>query len=82
MSEQIDTGGPAYPWANESSGADGMTLLDYFAGEVLKGQYASQSDSCPILEKHFDSISRKAYSQAAAMVAEKRRREQPAGEKE
>lgn len=79
-----DTGGlsfaiPAYLFGygrDEKSGSPGMTLLDWFAGQVAAG-LTSACDSeggwtgnCP------NPVAEIAYSTAAAMVAERRRREQ------
>jgi len=82
----IDTGGEAYP-RNEGHYEDeawvenppGMTLLDHFAGQALVGELACQdeedvgmyssNEGCGVL------LAGRCYTFAAAMVAEKRRRE-------
>lgn len=83
MSKQ-ETGGPAYPrqteWEpsrNEAepdntfiSGNDGMSLLDYFAGQYLVGAGETLRQ-----EKHPHEGAKEAYEWAAAMLAEKARRE-------
>ncbi len=77
-----DTGGNAYPetvtFTSENCpalprayGCEGMTLLDYFAGQVIVSlaalpQYQAVDDCI---------LAHASYSLAAAMVAEKRRRE-------
>lgn len=76
MSEQkqIDTGGPAFAAMNETCGQDGMTILDYFAGQALPKVI---EDYCRMAEEskpNDDGIARTAYGVAAAMIAEKRRR--------
>ena len=45
MSRQHDDGGPAFPfWDAMAEGANpGMTLRDWFAGQALSGELASQS---------------------------------------
>lgn len=47
MSDLIKNGGPAFPisipgWGD--NGAGGMTLRDYFAGQALAGDFATQSE--------------------------------------
>lgn len=58
---------PAYPTYFEGSGGamyqDGMTLLDYFAGQYLQGWTAQYGDSINI-----DLLSKTAYVTAAAML--------------
>ena len=75
----MSTGGPAFPvpdlhHANGQVqyGSDGMTLLDWFAGQVLAGliDLAARHDCVTV-----DDIAKDTYNQAAAMVAEKARRE-------
>lgn len=65
-----DNGGPAYPVPDD--GSEGMTLLDWFAGQALVGLMTSQHTDANATEEAFAGD---AYAQAAAMVAEKRRRE-------
>ena len=59
-----NTGGMAFP----DSVNDGMTLLDYFAGQVL-----SQKDDINMSE--IKQLAQDCYEIAEAMVAEKHRRE-------
>lgn len=73
-----DDGGPAFPTHHRfDKGAsainewtDGMTLLDYFAGQAITGLLANDERSGSPTEFALD-----AYLFAAAMIAEKRRRE-------
>jgi len=69
-----DTGGPAMPHNRslalcehcaQEQAHPGMTLLDWFAGQVVVGLYAGNAEA----------IARVAYDRAAALVAEKRKRE-------
>jgi hypothetical protein len=80
MTEKRDDGGPAFPletWISDEDGQfpypysedPGMTLLDWFAGHALAGLVAGQTPG-----SEFD-LARHSYDQAAAMIAEKRRRE-------
>lgn len=40
--QQIDNGGPAYPyWNNKENTIHGMTLRDYFAGQALAGEVST-----------------------------------------
>jgi len=66
-----DTGGSAF-----SSGVDapgvlifGMTLLDWFAGQALGDQNVWDCT------QPYESLAKDSYAIAAAMIAEKRRRE-------
>ncbi len=94
-----DTGGPAFPADSRDvshlAGTErdyqpqmfsGMTLLDYFAGQAMQGELASQDYTND--EGRFPGgcyyannvenrlvLTEKAYAIAEAMIAEKRRRE-------
>lgn len=80
---RIDTGGPAYPYTLahiEQPHAAGMTLLDHFAGQALAGWSESHHRMNPFPDcdaplHYADGMARVAYNIAAAMLAEKRRRE-------
>jgi len=76
MTNTNDTGGPAYPVTDEFGIViPGMTMLDYAAVEIAAQLVASTR---PIDAKGHaiaDVIARGAYDAAAALVAEKRRRE-------
>ena len=50
---------------------EGMTLLDYFAGQALIGSIASSN---PTLDIGFADLAEWSYGQAAAMLAERDRR--------
>ena len=73
---KTDTGGPAFPvpsYVNSngetfSSNIQGMTLLDWFAGQAMKEFLRTSSDCAWVA-----SLS---YEQAEAMIVEKCRREQ------
>lgn len=76
---QIDDGGPAFASVGEGFGnpnysTPGMTLLDYFAGQVVGSAYVDfLATTNP---KHAETrIAKQAYQVAEAMIAEKRRRE-------
>ncbi len=62
MKTEIENGGPAFP-VTENIGMNGMTLRDYFAGQVintLTQRYAASED-----------IARIAYSIADAMLVQR-----------
>lgn len=77
------TGGPAFPeiftdhnlhntQQYDVYSAGGMSLLDWFAGQALAGV----SDASAISSQYTDKVlARHCYGLAAAMLAEKRRRE-------
>lgn len=77
---ELDTGGPAFPNSITEDpsapgerlfpyehGLGGMTLLDWFAGQALAGNL---NDGAQL-----ERIAKEGYDIAAAMVAEKRKRE-------
>ena len=71
MSKQ-DDGGPAYPTGiarDMPATMHGMTLLDWYAGQALIGLLMKGPFD------YDDGLAEVAYSYAADMVAEKRRRE-------
>ena len=80
-----DDGGPAFPVSPDeargkvSSVHGGMSLLDYFAGQALAGMLAERGSG--IMDFTADDIHQQsktraswAYSFAAAMLAERKRR--------
>ena len=75
---KIDTGGPAYP-APAFAEAQGMTLLDYLAGQVMQALVGD-----PSIREHFtmydekasrQMVARACYGTARELIAEKRRLE-------
>lgn len=89
MSDERKDGGPAFPSrdkieasrndARQMSGADGMSLRDYFAGQVINGLaecfgYARGDTEPESVEKErWAKRAREAYAQADAMLAERER---------
>lgn len=79
MTERHDDGGPAFPVLSDfapngqliAGGCYGMTLLDYFAGQALAGIFAADG----ALDLKVSEIAADCYGLAAAMLAERRRRE-------
>jgi hypothetical protein len=77
----IKDGGPAFPWNEKNSdgshyhGNPGMSLRDWFAGQVLIGFLAGswqdpiQADSREALEEDIKGIARSCYLVADAMLA-------------
>lgn len=81
-----DNGGAAFP-AIQTMGrdfqfvADGMTLLDYFAGQALAGMTANAAalESCSHAADHdppkvFALLAELCYAKAAALIAERQKR--------
>ena len=77
MSDKIDDGGPAFARTGNSNSTtqDGMTLLDYSVVKFLSSQivYEGMEGMEGVDWKHRVAC---AHEIAAAMLAEKRRREQ------
>ncbi len=74
------TGGPAFPPSFETDPDtcsqrlwDGMTLLDYFAGQALAGLIAGRSWGTPTPDDIYEQWSKAAYGTAAAMIEERER---------
>ena len=80
---KTDTGGPAFPEAGEKGDrgeyyveyTPGATLLDYFAGQAMKGILSNPTEM-KRLDDHGMTVSGQAYGEAIMMIAEKRRLEQ------
>jgi hypothetical protein len=82
MSEETKDGGPAFPvpYSNESDGptmmpTDGMTLLDYFAGKAMQGDWSCQDDTNGVgmftpqtSDEVLDRSAKLYYRMAAAML--------------
>jgi hypothetical protein len=80
MSDKINDGGQAFPFEYDANNASsivphpGMSLRDWFAGMALQGMLA-----CPQnykfedsgLDSGIDGLSKCAYKQADAMIAER-----------
>ena len=62
---------PAFPNSGDGARYDGMTLRDYFAGQVLAGICASYAGSNSAYQ--FSSDADYAYKYADAMIAERSR---------
>jgi hypothetical protein len=70
MSDAIDDGGPAFPFAATFAGnapmqAQGISLRDWFAGQVLAGMCANRLYDDVLYAK----MAREAYIAADAMLA-------------
>lgn len=79
MSKQINDGGPAFPILpvgtgdprdGMSSGSDGMSLRDWFAGMALQG-FCSMADSTGGWQWGINDATKTAYEVADAMLAER-----------
>jgi len=72
MSNETDTGGQAFACQySKYENQGGMTLLDYFAGQIIASGRAFGSARVV----HYRDMAKEAYDFAAIMIAEKRRRE-------
>lgn len=74
-----DTGGPAFAHGDPThGGSSGMTCLDWFAGKAF-GYAHSPQHVCKLADEWgcgpSEALARICFDFAAAMVAEKRRRE-------
>jgi hypothetical protein len=75
MGEQINDGGPAFPFREHFGGSGyerfpGMTLRDYFAAAALQGWCA-----CPTTAGTEQDAAELAYRYADAMIAARERKE-------
>lgn len=74
MKDKIETGGPAFPHSRLGSDADGMTLRDYFAAQVLPTVYqtlmedALRGESVFYDENWRVDLARNVYKMADAML--------------
>lgn len=61
-----DTGGPAFPQAEDESGWEGMTLRDYFAAKAMQSILLGLMNHK--FDIQYDEIASMAYGQADAMI--------------
>lgn len=81
MNNSIDDGGPAFPMPPHMgvlghliSGANGMSLRDWFAGQALAGMHGSLVNSSEWPDANAANfMAKKAYESADAMIAERKR---------
>lgn len=75
MSDTIKDGGPAFPTLNghPNPKCDGMTLRDYFAGQLLVGLAATGR----YLDMANDQVAKETYIIADAMLAERNAHKEP-----
>ncbi|HBM3177426.1 TPA: hypothetical protein LVM02_005345 [Klebsiella michiganensis] len=61
-----NNGGPVYP----TQGYEGLTLRDYFAGQVMQGWLASypESNQHPVATHHENMVAELSYLMADAML--------------
>ncbi len=71
MSETIDDGGPAFPTAQGNEWADprGMSLRDYFAGQIIGPLTVSSLGRGSLSDADIEAIARATYKIADAMLA-------------
>lgn len=62
-------GGPAFPTDHNKNVVEGMTMLDYFAGQALMGMMASRNPSSPRFNPEDDAAY--VYAVARAMIQER-----------
>ena len=72
---QNQTGGPAFPRFDIMENIPGMTLLDYFAGQICAAHIQALRGPFSADPEFRGLISRYSYEMASALVAEKARRE-------
>ncbi len=70
MTDKINTGGPAYPVPIDHW-EPGMTLRDYFAGQVLPAVYEECTETSPgnECETWSQMVAREAFDIADAMIS-------------
>ena len=73
MDTAPDTGGPAFPHAMPGALCEGMTLLDWFAGQALMGLMMADDNTMSAMSAKQNADC--AYYNAQSMLAEKRKRE-------
>ena len=75
MTTQKPDGGFAFPCAagtpQEGYLQEGMTLRDWFAGQYLQGELASQNGDLQYTPERFSEVANWAYKIADAMIAER-----------
>lgn len=78
MADTINTGGPAYPtpWAGGAATEGGMTLRDWFAGQIASGVSSSMmSDIAELSRKRgmdgLQGFASYCYQTADALLAER-----------
>ena len=69
---KISNGGPAFPQACacQQNNMGGMTLLDYFAAQMVGAAYSSlwTLESSEMSDSWRDELAQEAYKMAAAMI--------------
>ncbi|EPZ0753321.1 hypothetical protein ACXJK9_004134 [Yersinia enterocolitica] len=81
MTNEIKTGGPAFPqsgvisgagdvWMSSELGGAGLTVRDYFAAKALLGWLAGypETSSHPVVAGNEDKVAKEAYQMADAMI--------------
>ena len=69
------TGGPAFPIIGGTAEYHyGMSLLDYFAGEAMEAEIIAAPRDYYRMNSNATNLSKHAYNQAEAMLAERARR--------
>ena len=70
--KQIDDGGPAFPNIWEDNPSQGMSLRDWWAGQVVNGELAGLPADSHISA---EDLAKWGFTVADAMLAERRRAE-------
>ncbi|EOI7349404.1 hypothetical protein OZ811_004320 [Yersinia enterocolitica] len=74
MTDEIKTGGPAFPWCGDLNDTPhiglGMQLRDYMAAKALQGWLAGypETSSHPVVAGNEDKVAKEAYLMADAMI--------------
>lgn len=81
--QHLDDGGPAFPWGEHGQILGGMSLRDWFAGQVISGMHASLASTTSWPEGNYlNEMAEIAYSQANAMLQARSRNDDRTDEPE
>ena len=70
--DEIDDGGPAFPWGEHGTRLGGLTMRDWFAGQALAGEMANSEAgvfSNTVTDAVLLKVARLHYRMADAMLA-------------
>lgn len=79
---KVNDGGPAYPTPNGGTASDGLSLLDWFAGQAMSGFCSESAETAHVSgdweggklkDVCIKSTVRESYRIAMAMLAERER---------
>lgn len=67
----MNDGGPAFPFGPLNYSSAGMSLRDWFAGQIAAGIHAGDKPPLPTRTANLSIVSEVAYAQADAMIAQR-----------